>query len=138
MPADAANPVKLSRAVWEVLMYFALSGKICDRVTRLLPLKTWKPPPSRTFGFPDHASANRTSLIAPSTFVSSVSLTLSVPRSCLRTRLVSEERSRNVDELRPSAQACPIGKMPDTNGKRAVVVFAVADPAVTRRNSGEY
>ena len=28
------------RSAWEVLRYFELSGKICENVIRLLPLKT--------------------------------------------------------------------------------------------------
>src|SRR5437660_5448984 len=107
---------------------------------RLLPVNTCAPTPSRNSGLRDQASASRTSLIAPSTLLRSVAETVSVgpPTTCLRTRLVSEERSRNVEELSPSVHDCPIGSTPATSGKRAVVVFAVPDVVVTRRNSGEY
>src|SRR2546423_9142308 len=92
----------------------------------------------RSFGVPAHDNATRTSLIAPSTLLSSVSLTLSAPTGCLRTRLLADERSRQVDELRPRVQACPSGRMPATSGKRAVVGVARLHPAATRLESGQY
>src|SRR5438876_12312228 len=123
-----------------LLMYRALSGKSREKRMRLLPVKTCAPTPTRNTGLRDQASASRTSLIAPSTLLRSVRETVSVelPTTCLRTRLVSDERSRNVEELNPSVHACPMGSTPATSGKRAVVVFAVPDAVVTRRNSGEY
>src|SRR6185437_15371224 len=124
----------------DVLMYLELSGKSCENVIRLLPVKTWPPTPMRKTGLFEKASASLTSLIAPRTLFSSVSVTVSVvpPTTCWRWRLVSSDRSRKVDELRPSVHACPIGSTPDTTGNRAVRVVALPDGVVTRRNSGEY
>src|SRR6266550_1779971 len=121
-------------------MYLALSGKSWERVRRLLPANTCKPAPIRKTGLLDHASASLTSLIAPSTLFCSVRVTVSVaaPTICVRLRLVSDERSRKVEELSPSAHWSPIGSTPVTSGKRAVVVLADPDAVVTRRNSGEY
>ena|SRR5205814_3996939 len=128
------------RSACEVLRYFELSGKICEKVIRLLPLNTWAPTPIRSVVVPDQASASLTSLIAPRTLSCSVRLTVSVvpPTTCGRTKLVSRERSRKVEELSASVHVCPIGSTPATSGKRAVVVFALPDEVVTRRNSGEY
>ena len=140
MPTEPAKPAKLMRPVCEVLMYAALSGKSWAKVIRLLPANTCAPNPMRNTELPDQANANRTSLIAPSTLLRSVTSTVSVidPTTCRLTRLVSEERSRKVEELSPPAHCWPIGRTPTTSGKRAVVVLAVLEPAVTRLNSGEY
>src|SRR5207253_8874929 len=91
-------------------------------------------------GLVDHASASLTSLIAPRTLFRSVRVTVSVgvPTTCTRWRLVSSERSSKVEELSRSVQSCPIGRTPATNGQRAVVVLAAPDDVVTLRNSGEY
>src|ERR1700730_1686971 len=122
------------------LMNLALSGKSCEKVIRLLPENTCAPTPIRNTGLVDHATASLRSSIAPSTLFRSVRETVSVgaPTTCVRWRFVSEERSRKVEELSPSVHAWPIGSTPSMSGKRAVVVLALPDAVVTRRNSGEY
>src|SRR5689334_15167592 len=97
--------------VCDVLMYFALAGKIWEYGMRFLPVKTCPPTPIRNIGLVDQAGASRASLIAPSTLLRSVSVTVSfvAPTVCTRSRLVSSERSRNVEELSPSVQSEPIG-----------------------------
>jgi hypothetical protein len=52
--------------------------------------------------------------------------------------LVSNERSRKVEEPILAVHEAPIGMTTAKIGKRAVVVLAEAEPALTRRNSGEY
>src|SRR6266699_203743 len=123
-----------------VLMNSALSGKSCENVMRLLPANTCAPTPIRNTELVDHASASLTSLIAPSTLFRSVRVTVSVgaPTFPVRLRFVSEDRSRKVDELSPSVHDWPMGSTPSISGKRAVVVLALPDAVVTRRNSGEY
>src|SRR2546423_544458 len=123
-----------------VLMYFELSGNSWEKLMRLLPLKTCPPMPMRNTGLVDHASASLTSLIAPRIRLRSVNVTVSVgvPTTAWRRRLVSSERSRKVEELKPRVQSWPIGSTPATRGKRAVVVLAEPEGVVTRRNSGEY
>src|SRR6476620_9385246 len=125
--------------VWVVLMYFELSGKSRDRVTRLLPLNTCPPNPIRNLGLFDQARASLMSLMAPRMLFRSVSVTVSVgpPTIWVRSRLVWVERSRKVEELKPRVHCWPIGSTPATRGKRAVVVFALPDDVVTLRNSGE-
>src|SRR5438105_6876710 len=128
------------RPVCDVPMYFALSGNTWEKVMRLLPARTCAPKPMRKAGLLDQASASRTSLIAPRTLLFSVSVTVSVvaPTVCSRCRLVSSDRSRKVEELRPSVHDWPSGSTPETRGNRAVIVFAFPDDVVTLRNSGEY
>src|SRR6266446_1272229 len=123
-----------------VLMNSALSGKSCENVTRLLPANTCATSHIRNAGLVDHSSASLTSLISPSTLFLSVTVTVSVgaPTTPVRLRFVSEERSRKVDELSPSVHDWPIGSTPSISGKRGVVVLALPDDVVTRRNSGEY
>src|ERR1700680_470990 len=121
-------------------MNLVLSGKSCEKVIRLLPENACAPTPIRNTGLVDQATANLRSSIAPSTLFRSVSVTVSVgdPTICCRWRFVSEERSRKVEELSPNVHAWPMGSTPSISGKRAVVVLALPDAVVTRRNSGEY
>src|SRR5947209_18129533 len=121
-------------------MYLELSGYSVETVMRLLPANTCPPTPIRKAGLPDHASASRKSLMAPRTLLRSVTVTVSVgaPMISWRVRLVSKERSRNVDALNAPVHDWPIGMTPSTAGNRAVVVFACPSGVVTRRNSGEY
>src|SRR5206468_2729930 len=128
------------RSFCEVLMYLALSGNSWENVIRLLPVKTCPPTPIRKTELLDQATARRTSSMPPRTLVRSVSVTVSVdaPTVCTRSRLVSRDRSRNVEELRPSVQLGPSGSTPEMIVKRAVVVFAEPVGVVTFLNSGEY
>jgi len=128
------------RSFCPVLVYLALSGKSWEKVILLLPLKACAPTPMRNTGLFDQASARRASSMAPRTLFRSVNVTVSVgvPTVCIRFRLVSRERSRNVDVPRPSVQLWPIGNTPSMIGKRAVIVLAEPDDVVTFLNSGEY
>src|SRR3954466_5193796 len=125
------------RSVWLVLRNLELSGKTSEIETRLLPANTCPPTPIRNAGLRAQANAKRRSLIAPRTLFCSVTSVVSpgAPTASRLNTLVSYERSRKVEELRPSVHRCPTGSTPDTRGKRAVVVLAVFDPTVTRRNS---
>src|SRR6185295_817947 len=128
------------RAVCDVLIKIAESGKICENVMPLLPAKTCAPTPTRTTGLLEYARASLTSLIAPSTLLRSTRVIVSfvVPTTCVRGRLVSCDRSRNVVEPSPRVQFGPIGSAPTSTGKRAVVVLASPLGTVTLRHSGEY
>src|SRR5688500_1868950 len=105
-PADPAKPAKLIRPDCAVLIYLVLSGNSWRKVIRLLPVNACAPNPRRKRGLRAHASASLTSLTAPSTLLRSVTSALSVisPTCCRRTRFVSEDRSRKVEELSPSVQ----------------------------------
>src|SRR3954470_19057586 len=121
-------------------MNLLLSGNSWAKELRLLPENTCAPTPMRIFGLFDHARASLMSLIAPRTRFLSVTVTVSVgaPTISVRVRLVSVDRSRNVEEPKPRVQDWPIGRTPATTGNLAVVVLALPDDVVTLRNSGEY